>query len=202
MHIQSHLYVYSKRRVPGPTKNRAVSFIQMPVLSDLQRKTAVTATLFLNKRPMDPQYGTLVVATGEGNILMFSHHIHSKGYMESFLAIHMAGDTVMAMESDADNRLLFVGTTQGYIKTWLIINYWWVDISTTSPGSILCNSHFAIFVVKCPPRGHCAHQYASTASRVSVPHEGTMVGSSQANCAQCQESAARQLVQGPPVIGQ
>lgn len=73
---------------------------------------------------MDPQYGTLFVALGDGNILVFSHHIHSKGYMDSFLAIHMAGDTVMTMETDTENRFLFVGTTQGYLKTWLIINFW------------------------------------------------------------------------------
>lgn len=123
-HLIMYIPAFHRKKKPKLMGNRPISIIQMPLLSDLQRKTSVTATIFLQNRPMDPQYGTLFVAIGNGNILVFSHHIHSKGYMDFFFAIHMAGDTVMSMDTDPENRLLFVGTTRGYVKTWLISNFW------------------------------------------------------------------------------
>lgn len=87
-------------------------------------KTSVHAMLFLESRPMDDRHGTLLVALSTGMIQVFSHHPQAPGYVESFNAIHMAGDAIISMTTDRANRYLLTGTSLGYIKTWLICNFW------------------------------------------------------------------------------
>lgn len=84
---------------------------------------AVHACWFLKSRPMLPDWGTLFVALSNGVIQVFSHH-NLGGYIDSFNAIHMAGDCVVAIISDEEDRYLFTGTAQGYVKTWMVRNYW------------------------------------------------------------------------------
>lgn len=92
----------------------------------MMRQTSVHAMLFLDSRPMDGRYGTLLVSLSTGIIQVFSHHPQGPGFITSFNGIHMAGDVVISMTTDKANRYLFTGTSLGYIKTWLICNYWFV----------------------------------------------------------------------------
>lgn len=75
---------------------------------------------------MSIEYGTLLVALENGIIQVFSHH-QLGGFMESFNAVHMAGDRVVTMTTDSENKYLFVGTVLGYIKVWFVANFWWVN---------------------------------------------------------------------------
>lgn len=79
--------------------------------------------LFLTTRPSLPDVGNLFIAIENGRIQVFSDHING-GYIDSFNAIHMAGDCVISMTTDSENRYLMTGTAMGYIKIWLVRNYW------------------------------------------------------------------------------
>lgn len=105
------------------SRQRQISTIQLPTTIAMVNKSAVHAMIFLSTRPMSPDYGTLFIALENGMIQVFSHH-NLGGYIDSFNAIHMAGDCVITMDSDKDNYYLITGTALGYIKTWLVRNYW------------------------------------------------------------------------------
>lgn len=106
-------------------RQRQLSVIQLPSASSLMAKTSIHAMLFLRTRPMDDRHATLVVALSNGSIQMYTHHpLAVPPFKASFNAIHMAGDAVTAMTTDPAERYLIVGTSLGYIKTWLICNYW------------------------------------------------------------------------------
>lgn len=105
-------------------RNRLISIVQLPAAASVMNKTAVNVMLFLPTRPMDDKHGTLLIALSTGIIQMFTHHPQAPGYFESFNAIHMAGDSVVSMVTDKADRLLITGTSLGYIKTWLICNFW------------------------------------------------------------------------------
>jgi hypothetical protein len=64
---------------------------------------------------MQTDVGSLLVAVQNGNIQVWSHH-PAGGYIGSFLAIHAAGDHVVAMATDQDNEYLFTGDSI-YIHT-------------------------------------------------------------------------------------
>lgn len=95
----------------------------MPKKLQVFRTETVHAMIFLTTRPSLPDVGNLFVAIENGRIQVFSDHI-SGGYIDSFNAIHMAGDCVISMTSDNEDRYLITGTAMGYIKTWLVCNYW------------------------------------------------------------------------------
>lgn len=78
--------------------------------------------LSLRARPSTPAHGTIVVALEHGIVQLFSNH-NLGGFIDSFHAIHMAGDCVISMVSDEANRYLITATALGYIKTWLICNF-------------------------------------------------------------------------------
>lgn len=103
-------------------RTRRVSTVVLPEHTMPLRRLAIHCMIFLNNRTMDPKTGTLLVALENGNIQVWSHHI-SGGFIISFSAIHKAGDYVICMATDANNEFLFTGTSVGYIKTWLMINY-------------------------------------------------------------------------------
>ena len=72
---------------------------------------------------MEPETGTLLVALSNGFIQVWSHHSFG-GYIEKFKGIHTLGDCVMAMTTDKENKFLFTGTALGYVKVWLMENFW------------------------------------------------------------------------------
>ncbi|XP_044731948.1 WD repeat-containing protein on Y chromosome [Chrysoperla carnea] len=86
------------------------------------RPMAVHAMLFLQNRPMRANIGTLVVAVDNGMVQIYSHH-GAGGFLSSFSAIHSNRDCVIFLESDQKNEYLFTGHKLGYVKIWLIINY-------------------------------------------------------------------------------
>lgn len=85
---------------------------------------AVRSIIFFDSRPMHPDYGTMALALDHGLIQFYSHHNLGE-FINSFNAIHMAGDCVMAMTTDEENKYLITGTVLGYIKIWFIKNYWY-----------------------------------------------------------------------------
>lgn len=95
----------------------------MPSKLQIFRTETVHAMIFLTTRSSLPDVGNLFVAIENGRIQVFSDHI-SGGYIDSFIAIHMAGDCIISMTTDTENRYLITGTAMGYIKTWLVCNYW------------------------------------------------------------------------------
>ncbi|KAG5863407.1 hypothetical protein JTB14_010170 [Gonioctena quinquepunctata] len=104
------------------SKDRRVSTVTVPDEVFHLRRPAIHCMLFLNTRSSDPGVGTLMVALENGVIQVWNHHA-SGGFITSFSAIHKAGDYVIAMATDENNEFLFTGTTVGYIKTWLLINF-------------------------------------------------------------------------------
>lgn len=118
-----------------------LSNIQMPEECFTLRRLAVHCLLFLCSRKSDPKVGTLLVALENGVIQVWNHHVLG-GFITSFSAVHKAGDYVISMTTDEKNEFLFIGesdtcksllimlyssiisgTTAGYIKTWLLVNY-------------------------------------------------------------------------------
>ncbi|XP_071442112.1 WD repeat-containing protein on Y chromosome isoform X2 [Hetaerina americana] len=49
--------------------------------------------------------------------------ISDYGFLGSFLAIHSVGDYVVTMTTDQNNEYLFTGDSAGYLKVWLLKNY-------------------------------------------------------------------------------
>lgn len=95
----------------------------MPSKLQVFRTETVHAAIFLTTRPSLPNVGILFIAIENGSIQAYSDH-NFGGYIDSFNAIHMAGDCVTSLATDNKNRYLITGTAMGYIKTWLICNYW------------------------------------------------------------------------------
>uniref|UniRef100_A0A2A4JIW6 WD repeat-containing protein on Y chromosome n=1 Tax=Heliothis virescens TaxID=7102 RepID=A0A2A4JIW6_HELVI len=101
---------------------RRVSTVSMPVRAQNMRHLAVHAMIFLHTRPMQMNVASLLLALENGTVQCWSDH-SAGGYQGSFQVIHMAGDHVSAMTTDINNEFLFTGTTQGYVKVWLLSNY-------------------------------------------------------------------------------
>ncbi|XP_053691270.1 WD repeat-containing protein on Y chromosome [Sabethes cyaneus] len=104
-------------------RQRRLSQIVLPVTAEELRQLTIHCLLFLETRPMHPDYGTLLASLDTGVIQVYSHHVDG-GFLGHFKTIHMAGDRVISMTTDAENRFLFTGSYLGYIKTWLIQNYY------------------------------------------------------------------------------
>nr|B7FF06.1 RecName: Full=WD repeat-containing protein on Y chromosome; Short=WD40 Y [Drosophila grimshawi]DAA06440.1 TPA_inf: WD-40 domain protein [Drosophila grimshawi] len=83
---------------------------------------SVQAVLFLQKRPMTKDHGSVFISLDTGYIQVYSHHQHG-GFIKQFFAVHKVGDCVLTMASDRKNRFLYTGTAFGYIKIWHIVNY-------------------------------------------------------------------------------
>lgn len=73
---------------------------------------------------MLPEFGTLCLSLDHGLMQVYSHH-NQGGFIDSFNASHLAGDCVVSCATDRENRYLFTGTVLGYVKTWLVKNYWY-----------------------------------------------------------------------------
>ncbi|KAI4460577.1 wd40 repeat domain 95 [Holotrichia oblita] len=116
---QTGLHSDSSEHVKAP---RRLTVVFMPKTSTPSKGLPIRAMLFLNTRPMAPNVGTLLVSLENGLIQVWSHHV-SGGFITSFSAIHKGGDYVVSMCSDENNEFLFTGTTNGYIKTWLIKDF-------------------------------------------------------------------------------
>ncbi|KFB35627.1 AGAP002309-PA-like protein [Anopheles sinensis] len=108
---------------------RRLSRIVMPSGLEQMRLLSIQALLFLPTRPMSASFGTLLGSLDNGIVQVWSHHPDGE-FVGQFNAVHMAGDRVLAMTSDAANRFLFTGTALGYIKTWYIENRWIPDEET------------------------------------------------------------------------
>ncbi|KAB0795580.1 hypothetical protein PPYR_12419 [Photinus pyralis] len=106
-----------------------LSTIHIPETYIPLRGLAVHSMIFLSERPMLPGVATLLVALENGNIQVWSHH-PGGSFITSFQAVHSAGDYVTSMATDAHNEYLFVGTTAGYIKTWLMTDYYPPNLTT------------------------------------------------------------------------
>ncbi|EDW64164.2 WD repeat-containing protein on Y chromosome [Drosophila virilis] len=83
---------------------------------------SVQAVLFLQRRPMTKEHGSVFISLDTGIIQVYSHHQHG-GYIKQFTAVHKTGDCVLTMATDRKNRFLYTGTAFGYIKVWHIVNY-------------------------------------------------------------------------------
>lgn len=82
--------------------------IQYPAGEEYIRTLSVHAVVFLKSRPVSPDVGTMIIALENGQVQMWSHHGNG-GFLQAFLAIHMAGDHVKSMFSDEMNEYLFTG---------------------------------------------------------------------------------------------
>lgn len=87
------------------------------------RNLAVHACVFLETRPMSVEYGTFLAALENGVIQVYSHHRLGE-FMVQFNAVHTAGDCVLTMITDSTDTFLFTGTALGYIKIWVISEFW------------------------------------------------------------------------------
>nr|XP_021191177.2 WD repeat-containing protein on Y chromosome [Helicoverpa armigera] len=101
---------------------RRVSTVSVPVRAQSMRRLAVQAMLFLETRQQHPRVASLLVSVENGAVQCWSDH-SAGGYQGSFQAIHMAGDYVSSLATDINNEFVFTGTTMGYLKVWLLSNY-------------------------------------------------------------------------------
>ncbi|XP_017784579.1 PREDICTED: WD repeat-containing protein on Y chromosome [Nicrophorus vespilloides] len=114
---------------PQPKIEMALKFTRMPkelVVPDTImpiRGLAVRCMQFLPSRPMHPKVGSLLVALENGDVQVWSHHI-SGSFIGAFQAVHGVGDYVLSMASDSNNEYLFTGSTEGYIKTFLLKGFY------------------------------------------------------------------------------
>ncbi|XP_063708765.1 WD repeat-containing protein on Y chromosome [Culicoides brevitarsis] len=127
-HRLSYLPQYMKIQQQGSLlsglgmKHRKISVITLPTLASQVRQMSVQAMVFLESRPFEPNYGTLLTSLDNGKVLVWNHTKFG-GYLKQFNAIHMAGDSVSYMSTGENDTYLFTGTVRGYIKTWLLTNY-------------------------------------------------------------------------------
>lgn len=105
------LIAKDKPLLPSMLPRRRVSSIKVPDSCVGAKGLAVRAVLFLASRPMAPNIGSLLIATDNGSVQVWSHHI-SGGFMAAFWATHTAGDYVIAMATDESNDYVFVGKLQ------------------------------------------------------------------------------------------
>ncbi|PZC77345.1 hypothetical protein B5X24_HaOG203504 [Helicoverpa armigera] len=101
---------------------RRVSTVSMPTRAQNMRHLAVHAMIFLHTRPQQMHVASLLLALENGTVQCWSDH-SAGGYQGSFQVIHMAGDYAACLATDNNNEFLFTGTTQGYLKVWLLSNY-------------------------------------------------------------------------------
>ncbi|XP_022814895.1 WD repeat-containing protein on Y chromosome-like [Spodoptera litura] len=102
--------------------DRRVSIGSTPGREQNMRLLAVHAMVFLQTRPQHAHVASLVLAVENGQLQCWSDH-SAGGYQSSFQAVHSSGDYVSCLATDVANEFLFTGTTQGYIKVWLMTNY-------------------------------------------------------------------------------
>ncbi|XP_022814894.1 WD repeat-containing protein on Y chromosome-like [Spodoptera litura] len=101
---------------------RRSSTVTMPIRAQTMRQLAVHAMVFLETRPYHAHVASLMLALENGQIQCWSDH-SAGGIQGSFHAVHSSGDYVSCLATDVANEFLFTGTTQGYIKVWLMTNY-------------------------------------------------------------------------------
>ncbi|XP_065094978.1 WD repeat-containing protein on Y chromosome-like, partial [Ochlerotatus camptorhynchus] len=101
---------------------RRLTRIVLPTAAELLRQLTIYKLLFLEARPRHPEYGTLIASLDTGSVQVYSHDLYGE-YLGSFSAVHKAGDRVIAMTTDPENRFLFTGSRLGYVKVWLIEDY-------------------------------------------------------------------------------
>ncbi|KAF5307990.1 hypothetical protein FQR65_LT06558 [Abscondita terminalis] len=87
------------------------------------RGLAVYSMIFLSSRVMMPGVATLLVAVENGTVQVWSHH-PGGSFITAFQVTHTARDYVTSMATDESNEFLFTGTNTGYIKVWLMIDYY------------------------------------------------------------------------------
>ncbi len=90
---------------------------------------SVEKLMFLTTRKVSKDCGCLVAAGADGWIRFWSVHPDG-GLQGQFPSAHNPGESVVSMCTDADNKYLVCGDSQGYIKVWGISNY-----STSLVGS-------------------------------------------------------------------
>ncbi|XP_070491037.1 WD repeat-containing protein on Y chromosome [Chironomus tepperi] len=96
----------------------------------------------LNKRPLNVSNGTLLVSLSNGRIQVWSHHDNTKCYITDFNAIHVADDVITAMATDSENCYLFTGSSLGYIKAWMIVNFCHSTSIEAAPSRQILNLRF------------------------------------------------------------
>ncbi|XP_035433899.2 WD repeat-containing protein on Y chromosome [Spodoptera frugiperda] len=107
------------RKPAGPTCIRDPC---KQVYEQNMRQLAVHAMVFLETRPHHSQVASLMLSLENGKIQGWSDH-SAGGYQGSFHAVHSEGDYVSCLATDVANEFLFTGNTRGYIKVWLMTNY-------------------------------------------------------------------------------
>lgn len=96
----------------------------------------VSCMILLASRSVATYCGKLFVALTSGLIQVFSCQ-GSGNYLHYFDATHYEKDFVTAMTTDKANRYLFTTTLLGYLKTWLIENYFAPTTSKTESWALL-----------------------------------------------------------------
>lgn len=122
-HRLTLLPAYMKSQGDKKSGGRALSMIPLPIEAAELRQLSVQSVVFLTKRPSDPEFGNLLTALSNGRVLVWSHN-RLGGYLDQFSAVHMAGDSVSTMATESSETYLFTGTMLGYVKTWLLTNFW------------------------------------------------------------------------------
>ena len=86
-------------------------------------ESSVEKMIFLQTRETLHKETAIIVTSGaEGWIRFWSMH-HEGGLLGQFNSSHRLGESVLAMITDLNDRFLFTGDTQGYVKIWDIADY-------------------------------------------------------------------------------
>ncbi|XP_014291310.1 WD repeat-containing protein on Y chromosome isoform X2 [Halyomorpha halys] len=84
--------------------------------------TSIHYIHYLRKRPQDQKEGNIMVSLDTGVIQLWS--AHPKGALvASFYAMHKMDDYIVRIETDNNDDYLFTGSSEGYLKLWLMQNF-------------------------------------------------------------------------------
>ncbi|CAH1401194.1 unnamed protein product [Nezara viridula] len=84
--------------------------------------TSIHYIYYLRKRPQSHKEGNIMVSLDTGVIQLWS--AHPKGALvASFYAMHKVDDYIVRIETDINDDYLFTGSSEGYLKLWLMQNF-------------------------------------------------------------------------------
>ncbi|XP_014668843.1 PREDICTED: WD repeat-containing protein on Y chromosome-like [Priapulus caudatus] len=130
---------------------------------------SVDKIIFLTARENRADTATLLAAGADGYVQAWSIH-HGGRLLGRFHAAHDRGESVVALQTDAANRLLVSGDSKGYVRVWDISRY-----CTTAPSGDRRDASFPVLLNSF--RGHL-----KAITNLDYVEESRLIVSCSADC--------------------
>ncbi|CRK91080.1 CLUMA_CG004768, isoform A [Clunio marinus] len=153
--LKSDVHVKQNTRKQKTKQNKTLKNFEERLDFNLAQDSSplmVQRLLFLLNRPSHFTNGTILAALSNGKIQVWSHHNRREPFITEFDTNCMNGDVITALATDTQNRYLFAGSHFGYIKTWMISNFWYVVdciLSSTINGEIFTSNQVNPKLLNC-----------------------------------------------------